>query len=126
MRKMSKILVIDDETQLIEMVQMRLEAAGYDVVTASDGQEGLDKAKSVEPDLILCDVMMPKMDGYKVCGLLKNDSRYSKIPLILFTARAQQDDQDVGDEVGADAYITKPFEPSVLLAKIKELLEQSS
>ncbi len=126
MRKMAKILVIDDETQLIEMVQMRLEAAGYDVVTASDGQEGLDKAKSVEPDLILCDVMMPKMDGYKVCGLLKNDSRYSKIPLILFTARAQQDDQDVGDEVGADAYITKPFEPPVLLAKIKELLEQSS
>ena len=126
MRKMSKILVIDDETQLIEMVQMRLEAAGYEVITASDGQEGLDKAKSVEPDLILCDVMMPKMDGYKVCGLLKNDSRYSKIPLILFTARAQQDDQDVGDEVGADAYITKPFEPPVLLAKIKELLEQSS
>ncbi len=123
---MAKILVIDDETQLIEMVQMRLEAAGYEVVTASDGQEGLDKAKSIEPDLILCDVMMPKMDGYKVCGLLKNDSRYSKIPLILFTARAQQDDQDVGDEVGADAYITKPFEPPVLLAKIKELLEQSS
>ena len=126
MRKMAKILVIDDEVQLVEMVQMRLEAAGYEVVTASDGQEGLDKAKSVEPDLILCDVMMPKMDGYKVCGLLKNDSRYSKIPLILFTARAQQDDQDVGDEVGADAYITKPFEPSVLLAKIKKLLEQSS
>jgi len=70
--------------------------------------------------------MMPKMDGYKVCGLLKNDSRYSKIPLILFTARAQQDDQDVGDEVGADAYITKPFEPPVLLAKIEELLGKPS
>ena len=123
---MAKILVIDDEVQLVEMAQMRLEAAGYEVVTATDGREGLEKAKSIEPDLILCDVMMPKMDGYKVCGLLKNDSRYSKIPLILFTARAQQDDQDVGDEVGADAYITKPFEPPVLLAKIKELLEQSS
>jgi len=123
---MAKILVIDDEVQLVEMVQMRLEAAGYEVVTANDGQEGLEKAKSIEPDLILCDVMMPKMDGYKVCGLLKNDSRYSKIPLILFTARAQQDDQDVGDEVGADAYITKPFEPPVLLAKIEELLGKSS
>ena len=123
---MAKILVIDDEVQLVEMVQMRLEAAGYEVVTANDGQEGLEKAKSIEPDLILCDVMMPKMDGYKVCGLLKNDSRYSKIPLILFTARAQQDDQDVGDEVGADAYITKPFEPVVLLAKIEELLGKSS
>lgn len=119
---MAKILVIDDETQLVDMVQMRLEAAGYDVITANDGQAGLEKAKSEEPDLILCDVMMPKMDGYKVCGLLKNDSRYSKIPLILFTARAQQDDHAVGDEVGADAYITKPFEPPVLLAKIEELL----
>ncbi len=123
---MAKILVIDDETQLTEMVQMRLEAAGYEVVIASNGQEGLEKAKNIEPDLILCDVMMPKMDGYKVCGLLKNDSRYSKIPLILFTARAQQDDQDVGDEVGADAYITKPFEPPVLLAKIEELLGKPS
>ena len=123
---MAKILVIDDEAQLIEMVVMRLEAAGYEVVTASNGQEGLEKAKNIEPDLILCDVMMPKMDGYKVCGLLKNDSRYSKIPLILFTARAQQDDQEVGDEVGADAYITKPFEPPVLLAKIEELLGKAS
>jgi DNA-binding response OmpR family regulator len=74
----------------------------------------------------MCDVMMPRMDGYKVCGLLKNDARYSNIPLILFTARAQQDDHKVGEEVGADAYITKPFEPSVLLAKIEELLGKSS
>ena len=123
---MAKILVIDDEVQLVEMVQMRLEASGYDVITASNGQVGLEKAKSENPDLILCDVMMPKMDGYKVCGLLKNDARYSKIPLILFTARAQQDDHEVGEEVGADAYITKPFEPPVLLAKIEELLKKSS
>ena len=123
---MAKILLIDDEMQLTEMVQMRLEAAGYEVDIANNGQEGLEKAKNIKPDLILCDVMMPKMDGYKVCGLLKNDSRYNKIPLILFTARAQQDDQDVGDEVGADAYITKPFEPPVLLAKIEELLGKSS
>ena len=119
---MLKILLIDDEIQLIEMVQMRLEACGYDVITANDGQEGLQKAKSESPDLIMCDVMMPKMDGYKVCGLLKNDSRYSKIPFILFTARAQDNDQQVGQEVGADAYIMKPFEPQILLAKIEELL----
>ena len=123
---MARILVIDDEIQLVEMVQMRLEAAGYDVLTANDGQVGLEKAKSENPDLILCDVMMPKMDGYKVCGLLKNDARYRKIPVILFTARAQQNDHEVGDEVGADAYITKPFEPPVLLAKIEELLGKSS
>ena len=99
---MSKILLIDDETQLVDMVQMRLEAAGYEVVVANDGQEGLDKAKSENPDLIMCDVMMPKVDGYKVCGLLKNDARYSKIPIILFTARAQKDDHQVGSEVGAN------------------------
>src|SRR3990167_9180083 len=102
---MPKILIVDDEVQLIAMVQMRLEANGYEVITANDGQEGLEKAKSEKPDLIMLDVMMPKMDGYKVCGLLKNDARYSKIPVILFTARAQQNDKDVGAEVGADAYI---------------------
>lgn len=122
---MAKILVVDDEIQLITMVQMRLEAKGYEVITANDGEEGLAKAKSERPDIILLDVMMPKMDGYKVCGLLKNDTRYSKIPVILFTARAQQGDRDVGGEVGADAYVTKPFEPPVLLAKIEELLNKA-
>lgn len=123
---MPKILIIDDEIQLVTMVQMRLEANGYDVITANNGQEGLEKAKSDRPDLIMMDVMMPKMDGYKVCGLLKNDMRYSKIPVILFTARAQQDDRELGGEVGADAYVTKPFEPSVLLAKIEELLKKTA
>lgn len=122
---MAKLLVIDDEIQLIEMVKMRLEANGHEVITAYDGQEGLEKAKSENPELIMCDIMMPKMDGYKVCGLLKNDSRYSKIPIILFTARAQKEDAELGREVGADAYITKPFEPPVLLAKIDELLKKS-
>jgi DNA-binding response OmpR family regulator len=123
---MPKILLVDDEVQLQTMVQMRLEANCYEVITASDGQEGLQKAKSENPDLIMMDVMMPKMDGYKVCGLLKNDTRYSKIPVVLFTARAQQDDQEVGKEAGADAYITKPFDPPVLLAKIEELLKKSA
>ncbi len=123
---MPKILMVDDEVQLVTMIQMRLEANGYEVITANDGEEGLEKAKNENPDLIMLDVMMPKMDGYKVCGLLKNDTRYSKIPIILFSARAQQDDKDVGSEVGADAYITKPFEPPVLLAKIEELLNKTS
>jgi len=119
---MKKILLVDDEIQLMSMVQMRLEANGYEVITANDGQEGLEKAQSENPDLVMLDVMMPKMDGYKVCGLLKKDARFNKIPVILFTARAQQSDRDVGGEVGADAYITKPFEPAVLIEKIKELL----
>jgi len=91
------------------------------VIIANDGQEGLKKVKSENPDLILLDVMMPKMEGFEVCNLLKNDARYSKIPIILFTAKALQADIEAGQDAGADAYITKPFEPSVLLAKIEEL-----
>lgn len=117
-----KILIVDDEIQLVEMVRIRLEAAGYEVIAAYDGQEGLDKAKKDKPDLIILDLMLPKMDGYKVCGLLKNDSRYSKIPIIMFTARAQEDDMKLGKELGAEEYLTKPFEPALLLDKIKELL----
>lgn len=123
---MAKILVVDDEISLIEMIQMRLEANGYDVITAHDGQEGLDKAKSEKPDLIILDVMMPKMDGYKVCGLLKNDARFNNIPIILFTARAQKNDIDVGEEVGADAYCTKPFDPKFLLGQIEALLKKAA
>jgi len=81
-------------------------------------------AKKQSPDLMILDLMLPKMDGYRVCGLLKKDVRYSKIPIILFSARAQQEDVKLGEEVGADAYITKPFEPQNLLAKIKELISR--
>jgi DNA-binding response OmpR family regulator len=116
-----KILVVDDEAQLVDMVKMRLEANGYDVITAYNGQEGLDKARRESPDLIILDLMLPKIDGYKVCRMLKFDEKYKNIPIILFTARAQQEDEKLGKEVGADAYITKPFEPQVLLEKIKQL-----
>ncbi len=118
-----KILVIDDEKDLVETVTYRLQANGYEVISAYDGQEGLNKAQKEKPDLIILDLMLPKMDGYRVCGLLKGDSRYNKIPIILFTARAQESDKKMGDEVGGDAYITKPFDPPALLAKIKELLK---
>ncbi len=119
-----KILLVDDEKDLVETVTIRLEASGYQVLPAYDGQEGLDKAKKERPDLIILDLMLPKMDGYKVCGLLKADSRYNKIPIMMFTARAQESDIEMGKEVGANAYITKPFEPQALLAKIRELLKE--
>lgn len=119
-----KILVVDDEAQLVDMVKMRLEANSYEVIVAYDGQEALEKTKKEKPDLIILDLMLPKMDGYKVCGLLKADTRYNKIPIIMFTARAQESDLKMGEEVGADAYITKPFEVEVLLEKIRELLKE--
>lgn len=118
-----RILLVDDERDLVTTVTFRLEASGYEVIPAYDGQEGLEKAKKEKPDLIILDLMLPKMDGYKVCGLLKADARYNKIPIIMFTARAQETDIEMGKETGAEAYITKPFEPQVLLSKIEELLK---
>lgn len=119
-----RILVVDDEMDLAEMVRFRLEANGYEILLAHDGQQALEVARKEKPDLIILDLMLPKMDGYKVCGLLKMDSRYTNIPVIIFTAKAQVDDMKLGEEAGANAYLTKPFEPAVLLGKIKELLEK--
>jgi DNA-binding response OmpR family regulator len=118
-----RILVVEDEKDLVEILSVRLEASGYKVIAAYDGQEGLDKAKKEKPDLIILDLMLPKVDGYKVCCLLKFDEKYKKIPIIMFTARAQESDRKLGEEAGADGYITKPFEPKALLDKIAELLK---
>ncbi len=119
-----KILIVDDEKDLVKILIFRLEANNYEVISAYDGLEGLEKAKKEKPDLIILDLMLSKMDGYKVCGLLKADTRYNKIPIIVFTAKARDEDMKLGEEVGADAYITKPFKSQVLLDKIKELLKE--
>lgn len=118
-----KILIVDDEEDLRKMLKFRLEAVGFDITEAVDGHEGLDKARSTGPDLLILDLMLPKIDGYKVCRMLKFDEKYKHIPIIMFTARAENKDKQIGKEMGADTYITKPFEPEVLLAKIKELLD---
>ena len=119
-----KILVADDEEDLVKLLTAHLSRWGYQVVTAVDGAEALRKAREEKPDLILLDLMLPKMDGYKVCGLLKRDTRYSRIPIILFTARAQEADEQLGLECGADAYLKKPFESQTLLTKIQEVLRK--
>ena len=118
-----RLLLVDDEVELVEMIKFRLEASDYEVLTANDGQQALEIARKEKPDLIILDVMLPKMDGYKVCGLLKKDSRYAHIPVMMFTAKAMDADMKLGQEVSADAYLTKPFEPKVLLEKIKELVK---
>ena len=120
-----KVLVVEDEAELTGAIRIRLEQAGYEVLTAYDGQEGLEKARAENPDLIILDLMLPKIDGYKVCRMLKFDEKYKKIPVVMLTARAQEKDEDLGYEVGADAFITKPFKYQVLLAKIAELLGDS-
>jgi len=118
-----KILVVDDEPQLVELLKIRLEANDYEVLVASDGQEGLKMARNKKPDLIILDLMLPKIDGFTVCRMLKFDEKYKNIPIIMFTARAQETDKKLGREVGADEYITKPFDPQVLLKKIEDLLK---
>jgi len=117
-----KILVVEDEAELTGAIQIRLEQAGYEVLIAYDGQDALEKARTENPDLIVLDLMLPKIDGYKVCRMLKFDEKYKKIPVVMLTARAQEKDENLGYEVGADAFITKPFKYQVLLAKIAELL----
>ena len=102
-----RLLLVDDEVELVEMIKFRLEASGYEVLTANDGQQALEMARREKPDLIILDVMLPKMDGYKVCNLLKKDTRYANIPIMMFTAKAMDADLKLGEEVSADAYLTK-------------------
>lgn len=118
-----KILIVDDETDLVELVKMRLEASGYDVITAYDGVAGLKKAREGKPDLIVLDILLPEMNGYRVCLDLKTDKMYKDIPIIMFTAKFQPADIRFGKELGADAYITKPFEPQLLIDEIRRLLK---
>jgi len=121
-KETKRILIVDDTENIVKLVKMYLEHHHYEVITAYNGQEGLDKAKAESPDLIILDLMLPRINGYKVCGLLKRDIKYAKIPIILFSAKTQEKDMKLGRDVGADAYLTKPFEPDVLLSKINEFL----
>lgn len=122
--KKKRILVVEDQAAIINMLRMRLEANNYEVITAGDGQEGLEKAHKENPSLIILDIMLPKMNGYKVCQLLKADPKYNTIPIIISSGRTPQEIRKVGQEVGADAYVSKPFEAEALLSKMKELLEE--
>ena len=121
-----KILVVDDEPFIVQMVTSRLTASGYETVSGSDGQEAVQKARTEKPDLIILDVMMPKMDGFQVCATLKQDVRFQNIPIILFTAKFNDEANQIGiQDCGADAFISKPFDAKMLLEKIAELLKEN-
>jgi len=119
-----KILVVDDEPDVASLLTLMLKSQGYAVINAADGQETLEKARGENPDLILLDVMLPKMDGYKVARMLKFDENYSHIPIIMLTAKIQERDKATGLEMGVNDYMTKPFDTAVLLARVKERLEK--
>ncbi len=117
-----RILLVDDEPNIVKIISRRLMAEGFEVSVAMDGIIALEKARAEKPNLILLDVMLPKLSGYDVCRQLKQDMRYKNIPIIMLTALAHESDEEFGLEVGADAYIRKPFKAQQLLQKIEELI----
>ena len=122
---MKKILIVDDEAVIIEILQFVLEAQGYECMTAFDGEDGLKLAREANPDLIILDVMMPKINGYKVSRFLKFDEKYKNIPIFMLTARSQEEDKVIGEQTGADEYITKPFKIEDVVEKVKRYLGEN-
>ena len=121
--RLKKILIVDDEKELVDSLEMALEAEGFEVLTALEGSQALHLARTWLPDLIVLDLMMPCMDGYAVCRLLKFDVRFQNIPILILSARAEQEDERLAQECRADGYLTKPFRPQVLLEKIRTYLK---
>jgi len=119
-----KILIVDDEVDLVETVRFPLEMEGFNVLVSYNGEDALNQARKEKPDLILLDLMLPKLDGYKVCRLLKFDERYKNIPILMLTAKTQEKDKALGMETGANEYITKPFDLDKLVEKVKVYLKQ--
>lgn len=119
---MKKILIVDDEQDIVESLKFVLEASNYTCYCAYNGEDGLKLAKEIMPDLIILDVMMPKINGYKISRLLKYDSKYKNIPILMVTARSQEEDKLIGEETGVDEYITKPFDLDEVVKKVDEYL----
>ena len=116
-----KILIVDDEKNIVDIIAFNLKKEGYTVITAADGEEGVQKAMEENPDLILLDIMMPKMDGYEVCKKIREKKN---TPIIMLTARAEELDKVLGLELGADDYVTKPFTPLELMARVNSQLRR--
>lgn len=118
-----RIILVDDEASIIKVLTVRLEKAGYEVIPVMDGKEALDSIRKERPDLVILDLMLPTLDGYKVCRLLKFDERYKHIPIFVLSARVEEDAKKRSMEAGADEYISKPLKTDELLDKIKKYLE---
>ena len=117
-----KLLLVDDDPELQLALKLRFESEGFQVITAGEGLEALRKGREERPNLIILDIMIPQLSGYEVCRLLKFDQKFRHIPVILCTARCRREDLEMGKSVGADAYVTKPFNGKDLIAKVEELL----
>lgn len=122
---MPRILVVDDEKSIVELIKFNLEREGFQVLTAFDGNEALEKARREKPELIILDVMLPGIDGIEVCRSLSQDVNTRQIPIIMLSARTEELDKVLGLEMGADDYITKPFSPRELIARVKARIRRS-
>jgi DNA-binding NarL/FixJ family response regulator len=121
-----KLLLIDDDPNLILLVKDYLEFRGYDVITAENGREALEILESSTPDMIICDVMMPEMDGYSLVSTIRSEPKTSWIPVLFLSAKGQSQDRVKGLNIGADVYMVKPFEPEELVAQVESSLKQAS
>jgi len=119
-----RILIVDDEPHIVKMLQARLEFQEYEVLVATDGQDGLDKVRSEKPDLIILDISLPKLNGYEVCQALRADEKYKDIPVVMLTASGQALDIMQGMKDGADAYMVKPFDSETLLGILRGFLKE--
>ena len=122
---MGKILIVEDEANIRQLLRYNLEKEGFQVMEAADGMQGLRTAQKEKPDLVLLDLMLPGMDGLEVCRTLKGTPATSALPIIMLTAKAEEVDKIIGLELGADDYMTKPFSPRELTARIKAVLRRS-
>jgi DNA-binding response OmpR family regulator len=122
---MSTVLIADDDPDILDLVSFKLEQAGHTLVTASDGTSALAEARRSSPDVAVIDVAMPGLSGLDVCRELRADAMTANIPIILLTARAQDSDVEIGFEVGADDYLTKPFSPRELVSRVAAVISRT-
>lgn len=120
-----KILVVDDEKSVCTLIDSALSSAGYEVFTAYSGEKALKKLREISPDLIVLDIMMPKMSGFEVCKKIRKDPLYQKTPILMLTVKDSKDDKTEGFDSGANEYIVKPFNVKALVSRIKIALERS-
>ncbi|HXU21942.1 MAG TPA: response regulator transcription factor [Verrucomicrobiae bacterium] len=124
MNALSRILIIEDDKDIVELVRYNLEKEGFQVLACGDGASGLAQIKKSPPDLLVLDLMLPKLSGLEICKEIRRDNRLNRLPILMLTARGDEADRVVGLELGADDYVTKPFSPRELVARVKALLRR--
>ncbi len=123
---MKRIFIIEDDRDIIELIRYNLEQEGFSLTSARDGLTGLDQVKKSPPDLLLLDLMLPKLTGLEICKAIRRDEKLNRLPILMLTARGDESDRVIGLELGADDYVTKPFSPRELVARVKALLRRTT